>query len=111
MHILLTILTSNVRVEAKCFLKMHHMYSRKAEFRDITFENISGKTEQRAIIRAWHESPFQGIVMRNVELPMGYEAVNAGVLVEGGHFPEQKLSEEKRRAIEDDMAAFRHLLH
>ena len=103
--------TYDVRVEAKCFLKMHHMYSREAEFSDILFEGVSGSTEQKAIIRAWHEHPFRNIVMKDVELPLGYEAVNAEVAVDGGSFPEMQLSEEKRRQIEEDMAAFKHLLH
>jgi len=103
--------TSGVRVQAKCFLKMHHMYSREAEFRNIVFEDVNGQTEQKSIIRAWHESPFKDICMRNVELPLGYEVLNADITVEGGDFPELPLSEEQRRSIEDDMAAFRHLLH
>lgn len=103
--------TCNVSVQAKCFLKMHHMYSRVAEFRDILFDNVSGQTEQKAIIRAWHERPFTGIEMRNVYLPQGYEAINSEISADGGNFPEIQLTEEKRKSIEDDMAAFRHLLH
>ena len=103
--------TSDVNVQAKWFLKMHHMNSREAVFSDILFQDITGTSRKESVLRASPESPFRNIRFRNVCFDSGFQAVNADVKVEGGRFQQRKLSAAEKRKIRKDMAARRNLLY
>ena len=101
----------NVRVDALLFLRMHHMYSTEAIFRDIVFDGISGSVREQSRIYAKKSSPFENIAFRNVELPCGFVAFNADVRVDGGSFAPLEISAADRATIEADIDANRNLLH
>lgn len=71
---------ANVRVEADCLLWMMHRHPSEALFRNIVFDGVSAKTKSPALIEANASRPFEKIVLRNVDSPAGYRAVNAEVL-------------------------------
>ena len=102
---------ANVRVAANDFLKMHHMYSKEAVFSDIVFDGVTGKVADRSVIRARRTKPFEKIVFRNVDLPCGFEALNADVRLEGGALQRIALSEDEVARRNADMEAGRNLLH
>ena len=102
---------SNVRVDAKSFLKMHHMHSREAVFADIVFDGVSGRVADRSVIRAHRSKPFEKIVFRNVDLPCGFEAINADVRIEGGTLRRIALTEDEIVRHTADMEAGRNLLY
>ena len=101
----------NVRVDANWFLKMHQMHSKSCIFDDIVFSGVSGRVKRRSIIRARPSKPFGKVVFRNVELPCGFEALNAGVRTEGGTFDRVELSAAEIAEREADMAAGRNPLY
>ena len=101
----------NVRVDARNFLKMHHMYSKEATFSDIVFSDISGKVTERSIIRARATKPFERVTFRNVELPCGLEALNADVRIDGGTLERIELTDTEIAKRNADMEANRSLLH
>lgn len=102
---------ANIRIDAKNFLKMHHMHSKEAAFANIVFDGVSGKVAERSIIRARKTKPFEKIVFRNVDLPCGFEALNADVRIEGGTLQRIALSEEEIARRNADMEAGRNRLY
>ena len=101
----------NVRVDARLFLRMHHMYSTEGLFRDIVFDGVSGTVREPSRIYAKKTCPFENIAFRNVELPCGFVAINADVRIDGGTFAPLELPAEERAKIEDDIDSNRKLLH
>ena len=101
---------ANVRVGAREFLKMHHMHSHEAVFGDVVFDGVSGTVTERSVIRANRAKPFGKTVFRNVDLPGGFEALNADVRVEGGTWKRIELTADEIAQREADMAAGRNLL-
>ena len=101
----------NVRVDAKIFLRMHHMYATEAVFRDIVFDGVSGTVSQPSQIRGKKTCPFENITFRNVDLPCGFLAFNADVRLDGGTFAPLKMSDADKARIEEDIANNRNLLY
>ena len=101
----------NVRVDAQLFLRMHHMFSTEALFKDIVFDGISGTVRQPSRIYAKKTRPFENIAFRNVELPCGYVGFHADVRIDGGTFAPVLIPAEERTRIEDDIANNRNLLY
>lgn len=102
---------ANVRIEANDFLKMHHMYAKEAVFADIVFDGVSGKVADRSVVWARPTKPFEKIVLRNVDLPCGFEALNADVRIEGGTLKRIALTEDEVARRTADMEAGRNLLY
>jgi len=90
-----SILFKDITVQAKYLLRMHHMRSKDATIRDITFENISGTAPKDSRIWAREAAPFRGIVFSNVEVPALYECVNAQVETQGGQFFPKEMSAQE----------------
>ena len=89
------ILFKDIRVEANELLRIHHMYSKDAVVKDITFERIGGRAPNTSHIWARAAAPFKNIVFRQVNVPAYYECVNAQVETEGGSFKQKELSPEQ----------------
>ena len=102
---------ANVRIDATDFLKMHHMFSKEAVFDGIVFDGVSGRVTSRSVIRANRAKPFGRVTFRNVELPCGFEAVNADVRVEGGSFERIALTDGEIAERNAAMDEGRDLLH
>jgi polygalacturonase len=89
---------SNVIVDAANFLRMHHMYAQETLFDNLYFSDISGHVTAPSRIYACSKTPFGKIFFRNVDLPCGFEAINAPhVTCTGGSFAPLALSEEDRQ--------------
>ena len=101
----------NVRVDAKLFLLMHHMYATESLFRDIVFDGVAGTVRQPSRIYAKKTRPFENIVFCNVELPCGFVGFNADVRLAGGTFAPLEIPAEERTKIEYDINNNRKLLH
>ena len=101
----------NLRIDAEQFLKVHHMYARQAQFDDIVFRGVSGTVRARAAIRASVQRPFTRIRFEDVDLPCGYDAVNAETAVRGGTFAEVPLSESEKARISEEIEANGCLLY
>jgi hypothetical protein len=70
------------------------MYSKTAKFNNLYFSDISGNVKTTSKIYAASRTPFGSIYFRNIDLPHGYEAINAPkIKVQGGTFTENKLNE------------------
>ncbi len=105
---------SNVMIDAREFLRMHHMYSTEGLFRNIIFDGISGRVEDSengVIMRARKTRPFENIVFRNVDLDCQVDAVGVSPVIHGGGLTMKKQSKKQVKNIEEDMAALRNLLH
>lgn len=89
------ILLQDISVEASQLLRMHHMRSKDAKVRDITFDHISGTAPGTSHFWAREAAPFEDIVLRDVDVPALYECVNAQVIVEGGSFQQKELTPEQ----------------
>ena len=98
------ILFKDIKVEAKELMRIHHMRSKDAVIKDITFENISGTAPEDSHIWAKRAAPFRGIILRNVNVPACFECIDAKVKVKGGMIKKRKLSREdvelRRKNIE-----------
>lgn len=91
---------SNVIVDAEQFCRIHHMHSDEAVMKNIYFSDISGVVRKHSMIYAVSKTPFGRIVFNNIDLPFGYETVNAPEVEVCGHpFEERKLSSEERTAL------------
>lgn len=77
---------SNVRLEARQFLWMHHRHSTEAFFDDISFDGISGTVQEPSLIDAKPTRPFRRIGFTNVNVPLGVRVSNADVEIAGGTF-------------------------
>ena len=100
------ILFKDINVEAHELLRVHHMRSKEAVIKDITFDGISGTAPNISRFWAREAAPFENIVLRNVDVPALYECINADVKTEGGLLQEKELSDEERSVrreyIEDE---------
>ena len=105
------ILFRNIKVEAQELMRIHHMRSKDALVRDITFDGISGTAPNVSHIWAREAAPFRNIVLRDVNVPALYECVNAEVVEEGGSFREKELSEEQRGRRHDYIEFEKKLLY
>ena len=105
------ILFQNIKVEANELLRLHHMRSKDAVIKDITFDCISGNAPNTSHIWARAAAPFDNIVFRNVDVPALYECINAKVKTEGGLFKEKELSQEQLGRRYDYIENETKLLH
>ena len=101
----------NVRVDARLFLRMHHMYATDTVFRDIVFDGVSGTVREPSRIYAKKARPFENVSFRNVELPCGFVAFNADVRSDGGTFAPVEVPAEERAQIEKAIDGNRNLLY
>ena len=105
------ILLKDIRVEAKELFRIHHMWSKDAVFKDITFDGISGTAPNDSRIWARKAAPFRNIVLRDVDVPARFECINARVKVKGGLFKPRKLSAKDRKLRRDDIEKETKLLY
>lgn len=100
------IVFKDIRVEANELMRIHHMRSKDAIIKDISFENISGTAPDDSHIWAKRSAPFRNIVLRNVNVPARFECVDACVKVKGGLIKKRKLSskdmKQRRENIENE---------
>lgn len=90
-----SILFKDIDVEASELLRIHHMRSKDALIKDITFDGIRGTAPNICRFWAREAAPFRNIVLRNVDVPAQYECINAEVKTEGGLLEEKELSKEE----------------
>lgn len=103
---------SNAVIDAKCFLRIHHMHSDDAVMKNIYFSDISGRVSDQSHIYAVTKTPFGKIVFNNVDLDSGFVAVNAPeIVVNGGSFKEVQLSDDERSKLIEDVDTRRVRLH
>lgn len=100
----------NVRIDCEDFVRIHHMYATKAVFRDIVFDGISGVVRRRSVLLAKKSCPFTGIVFRNVDVPLGFVAVNADFRLDGGTFAPLRLPDDEKAKIDEAVEANRNLV-
>ena len=105
------ILFKDIKVEANELLRLHHMRSKHAVIKDITFDCISGNAPNTSHIWARAAAPFENIVLRNVDVPAFYECINAHVKTEGGLFLQKELSPEQLERRYDYIENETKLLH
>ena len=100
----------DIRIEARNFGRIHHLFSKDALFRNIVFDGLSGKTEDPFVpVYAHPNRPFEKLVFRNVDLACELEAVNADVRIEGGTVTQRPLSpDDVKRLNEDIVTGRRH---
>ena len=101
----------NVRLQAKEFLRIHHMYSKNAQIYDITFDTVEGAAPNCSHIWAKKAAPFSNILLHKVFVPAEFECVNATVLVEGGQMMKKNLSQEELRRLGDAIENETQLLY
>lgn len=89
------ILFKDIDVEANELLRIHHMRSKDAVIKDITFDGIRGTAPNICRFWAREAAPFENIVLKNVDVQAEYECINAEVKAEGGLLEEKELSEEE----------------
>ena len=105
------ILLGNIRVQANELMRIHHMHSKDAVIKDITFDGISGTAPQVSHIWARKASPFRSIVLRNVDVPASFECINADVTVDGGTFRKKALSAKDLKDRSEHIENGTKLLH
>lgn len=91
----------DVELNAKEFLRIHHMYSKSARIKDITFDGVDGVAPEDSHIWAKKQAPFSNIILREVNVPALFECVNAEVIVEGGQIRQKQLSSDELRRLQD----------
>jgi hypothetical protein len=80
------------------------MYSKTAKFNNLYFSDISGTVKMPSKIYASSQTPFESIYFRNIDLPQGFEAVNAPkIKFDGGLFKENTLSEAEVKKIKHEI--------
>ena len=104
---------SNVRIAgAKQFLKMHHMFSEEALFRNIVFSDVTGSVCKPSQVYAHPHRPFEDVRFRNCDLPCGVEIVNAkDVRFEGGSLTRISISDGRLQELSEAIANHKLLLH
>lgn len=93
------------------FVKMHHMYSEEALFRDITFSDITASVKGRSRIYANSKRPFENIRFERCNVNVGAEVVNADVKFVDGTFTEVPLSPEMKANISKAISDHKNLLY
>ena len=101
----------NLRIDAEQFFKIHHMHARQAQFDDLTFRGILGTVRERSVIRASMQRPFTRIRFIDVDLPLGFDSVNAETSVQGGTFAEVPLDKSEMIRISKEIEAGKVLLY
>ena len=95
----------------KSFLRIHRLKSTDSDIRRIRFDRVRGKQGEPSYIWSRKGKPFADIVLRDVEMDNGIEAVNVdGFRIEGGTLKELVLSPEEREQRSADIESFRKLL-
>ena len=79
---------SNLRIDARQFLWMHHRHATVAVFDDIVFDGVTGKVRLPSVIEMKATKPATRIGFVNVDLPMGVRVKNAETSFAGGTFRE-----------------------
>ena len=102
---------NNIRVEAKELVRIHHMHSPAAIFKDIIFDGISGTAPRVSRLWAKQAAPFTNIVFRNVDVEAEVECVNAQIKIEGGLLTKRKLSSKDLKARIEGIESCKKLLH
>ena len=103
---------SNVRIaDAQNFLKMHHMHSREARFRNIVFSGVSGTVKTPSMVLAHPDRPFEGICFDRCDVNAGVKVVNADVRISGGTFAELPLDAKEKAALSENVVNHRNLLY
>ena len=102
---------NNIRVEAKELVRIHHMHSPKAVFKDIIFDGISGTAPRVSRLWAKQAAPFTNIVFRNVDVEAQIECINAQIKIEGGLLTKRKLSSKDLKARIEGIESCKKLLH
>ena len=102
---------TNIRVQAKEFVRIHHMHSQQAIFKDIVFDGISGTAPRVSRLWAKQAAPFTNIVFRNVDIEAEVECVNAQIKIEGGLLSKNKLSSKDLKARIEGIESCKKLLH
>ncbi len=105
------IVFKDISVQARDLLRIHHMRSKDAVIKDITFEDIRGTAPEDSRIWAKKAAPFKGIVFRNVEVPACFECVNARVKVCGGLFTRKKLTRSELRSRMENIENEKKLMY
>ena len=105
------ILFKDIRVEAKELIRIHHMRSKDAVIRDITFENIIGIAPDDSHIWARKAAPFRNIVLKNVNVPARFECVDAFVKIKGGLFRKRELPPAGLKLRRDNIENEKKLLY
>ena len=100
----------DIRIEARRFGRIHHLFSKDALFRNIVFDGLSGTVKEPLVpVYAHPNRPFEKIVFRNVDVACELEVVNAEVLVEGGAVKRRTLtSDDVERLTADIVTGRRH---
>lgn len=101
----------DIRLQAKEFLRIHHMYSKSAQIYDITFDSVEGVAPDCSHIWAKTAAPFSNILLRKVFVPAEFECMNATVLVEGGQIKKKKLSQDEAKRLGDAIENETQLLY
>ena len=91
----------NIRLQAKEFLRIHHMYSKSASIYDITFDGVEGVAPDCSHIWAKKKAPFSNILLRKVFIPAQFECVNATVIVQGGQIQQKEMSSDEIQLRQD----------
>ena len=102
---------NNIRVQANEFVRIHHMHSPQAIFKDIVFDGISGTAPRVSHLWAKQAAPFTNIVFRNVDVEAEVECINAQIKIEGGLLTKRKLSSKDLKARIDGIESCKKLLH
>ena len=102
---------TNIRVQANEFVRIHHMYSPQAIFKDIVFDGISGTAPRVSRLWAKQAAPFTNIVFRNVDIEAEVECVNAQIKIEGGLLTKKKLSSKDLKSRIEGIESCKKLLH
>ena len=105
------IVFKDISVQARDLLRIHHMRSKDAVIKDITFEDIRGTAPEDSRIWAKKAAPFRGIVFRNVEVPACFECVNARVKVCSGLFTRKKLTRSELRSRMENIENEKKLMY
>ena len=102
---------NNIRVQAKEFVRIHHMHSPAAVFKDIVFDGINGTAPRVSRLWAKQAAPFTNIVFRNVDIEAEVECVNAQIKIEGGLLTKRKLSSKDLKTRIEGIESCKKLLH
>ena len=105
------ILLSQIRVQAQELLRIHHMHAQAAVIKDITLDGITGTAPNTSRIWAREAAPFEGIILRDVDVPAQFECIHAEVRVTGGLLREKVLSDEERALRRENIENGKKLLY
>ena len=94
------------------FLRIHRLKSSDSDIRGILVENVRGTQGRPSYIWSRKGKPFEDIVLKNVEMDCGIEAVNVnGFRIDGGTLEEIRLDPEEYERRSADIESFRKMLY